>query len=404
MKNLFLLVLLLTLAYTDFACTTAVVSGKYTVDGRPLLWKNRETNALNNKIVELSDGKYKYVGLANSIDTFNTAIWIGYNETGFAIMNSASYNLNMDTLEQLGTEGEIMRLALQTCKTIDDFEKLLKRLDKPTRIEANYGVIDAEGGAAYFEIGNFTYEKIDANDPKIAPNGFIIRTNYSFTGEHGIGGGYIRYVTANNIFTKAVFENNMSYKTILQKGSRSLYQSLTKTDLTKHKTTPEDNQTMVFFKDYIPRSTTSSACVVQGVLQDEDPVFTTMWTILGFPLTSVIIPIWISENSILPTITQYNDSIMDAPLCNYALSLKEDCFAFKVGSHKDYYININALLNANSTGYMQQLEPLEQMITKRADELLNNWRSSSINNAELKEYYDWVDKTTTMYYTALMKE
>ena len=50
------------------ACTTAVISGKATKDGRPMLWKNRDTWSLNNKIMIFHDGKYPYVGLVNSQD------------------------------------------------------------------------------------------------------------------------------------------------------------------------------------------------------------------------------------------------------------------------------------------------------------------------------------------------
>ena len=32
------------------ACTSAVVSGKVTPDGRPLLWKNRDTDFMQNHI------------------------------------------------------------------------------------------------------------------------------------------------------------------------------------------------------------------------------------------------------------------------------------------------------------------------------------------------------------------
>jgi len=116
------------LTLNSFACTTAVVSGKYTKDGRPLLWKHRDTWSVHNQIVQFDDGKYKYIGLVNSQDSLGKSVWIGYNSTGFAIMNSASYNLNNDTIKQSGREGEIMKKALQTCATVDDFEKLLKKL------------------------------------------------------------------------------------------------------------------------------------------------------------------------------------------------------------------------------------------------------------------------------------
>ena len=205
-----ILVLLLLIHINGSPCTTAVVSGKFTKDGRPLLWKNRDTQTLNNKLMKFSDGKYLYTGVVNSNDTLGKSIWQGFNSTGFAIMNSASYNLNNDTIKKSGHEGRVMKLALQTCATIDDFENLLRGLDQPTGLEANYGVIDAHGGAAYFEIGNFGYKKIDVNDPEIALYGYVIRTNYSVTGKMGIGGGYIRFVAADRMMKAAVKENRLT--------------------------------------------------------------------------------------------------------------------------------------------------------------------------------------------------
>ena len=40
------------------ACTTAVVSGKATADGRPLLWKNRDADDLHNQAVYRDDGYF----------------------------------------------------------------------------------------------------------------------------------------------------------------------------------------------------------------------------------------------------------------------------------------------------------------------------------------------------------
>ena len=98
MKKIFpIILLLIAIVVGDLsACTTAVISGKHTKDGRPLLWKHRDTWAVNNKIMQFDDGKYVYTGLVNSKDSQGKSVWIGYNETGFGIMNSASYNLNND--------------------------------------------------------------------------------------------------------------------------------------------------------------------------------------------------------------------------------------------------------------------------------------------------------------------
>ena len=51
-------------------CTVAVVSGKATPDGRPLLWKNRDTTARPNKMAFLQGSKYSFIGIVHPRDTF----------------------------------------------------------------------------------------------------------------------------------------------------------------------------------------------------------------------------------------------------------------------------------------------------------------------------------------------
>ncbi len=394
------LVLVLLMAGTDaFACTTAVISGKHTADGRPLLWKHRDTWAIHNKIMQFDDGKYTYVGLVNSQDSLGKSVWIGYNATGFAIMNSASYNLNNDSIIQSGLEGHIIKSALQNCSSLEDFEKLLNDLPLPTRLEANFGVIDGNGGAAYYELSNFTVKKVDANDQIIAPNGYLIRTNFSFSGVAGKGGGYIRYVTANNIFDDAVKSNKLSAQTIVQKASRNLTHGLTNDNLWDYENLEEGNDKMVNFIDYIPRKGSSSSCVVEGIKVGEDTSLTTMWTVLGWPLASVTIPVFINKNGEIPEVLAYNSSIKDAPLCHFALELKEQCFSYNWGTSSKYYININKLLNANKTGILQENNDFEKKLFLQYNKLLAQWRANGYTDKELLDFYQDIDKQVYEHYS-----
>jgi hypothetical protein len=401
MKKLTLIIFLLAGIFSVEidACTTAIISGKYTKDGRPLLWKNRDTWAVNNKIMHFKDGKYEYTGLVNSKDKKGKSVWIGFNSTGFAIMNSASYNLNNhDTIEQSGLEGRIIKQALQTCATIDDFEQLLKDMPQPSRLEANFGVIDGQGGAAYFELANFHYTKIDANDPAVAPFGYVIRTNYSFTGEIGVGGGYIRYVTANKVFDAAAKNNELSAQTILQKASRNLTHSLTGDNLWDNVNIPANHKKFAWFVDYIPRRGSASSIVVEGVNKDENPEDAVMWTVLGFPLTSITIPVWLDSDMQLPQVLTYNEDLKDAPLCHYALELKKDVYCYRWGLNKKYYINVNALLNADNKGFMQVLPSLENKIYQEAYVEQAHWEKDGLKVKELNEFYQWIDQTVTDFY------
>ena len=179
------------------ACTTAVISGTATADGRPILWKNRDASDLHNQLVACNDGRYRYVGVVNEGDTAGLQIWAGINTQGFAIMNAASYSLEEgDTT----AEGNFMKLALQTCATVADFQALLEKTSPGRDISANFGVIDAKGGAAFFETGKKVYTRFDATDPKAAPRGFIVRTNYSESANRDKGSGFLRAERANALF------------------------------------------------------------------------------------------------------------------------------------------------------------------------------------------------------------
>jgi hypothetical protein len=391
--------LFLLTAGTGFACTTAVISGKATKDGRPMLWKNRDTGALNNKIMIFHDGKYVYTGLVNSHDKTGKSIWIGYNSAGFAIMNSASYNLNNDTIRQTGGEGRLMKRALQTCATVDDFEKLLNSLPRPIRLEANFGVIDAKGGAAYFEVGNFKVFKIDANDQAVAPDGYLIRTNYSFMGTPGKGGGYIRYVSTQKVLEKAVYNGGITIKTIMQDATKNLHHSLTGTNLWDYVSLPAGHQKMVWFRDYVPRRISASSCMVQGVKPGQNAALTTMWTDLGWPLASVTIPVILSKQNNLPSVLQYDKKLNDAPLCHFALALKDRCYTYKWGTSSKYYMNVNALLNADKTGILQILEPLDSQLIAESEKRIKVWeKAGKVDTKELKTLYDTIDNQVRRFY------
>ena len=106
---------------TSEACTAIIISGKATPDGRPILWKNRDTDQFQNAIKYFDDGKYKSIGLINADDPEGKSAWAGYNSAGFAIINTVSYNLiSKDTVKLKDQEGIIMREALRVWATVGE--------------------------------------------------------------------------------------------------------------------------------------------------------------------------------------------------------------------------------------------------------------------------------------------
>ena len=381
-----------------WGCTTAVVSGKYTVDGRPLLFKQRDTPDLENKLLTFSDGKYPYIGLVNTKDTLGKAVFGGFNETGFAIMNSASYNLNPnDSGKDDGCDGQIMKLALQKCATLADFEHLLDSLPKPLNVSANFGVIDAKGGAAYYETGNYSYKKYDANNPDIAPLGYIVRTNFSYSGNREQDKGLSRYQAAQDLLYQASLTNSISVDFFIGV-SRSLKHGLTHTDL--YQTVPATGNEVVFtaFRDYIPRYFTASSIVVQGITAKDKPEQTTMWTTLGSPLSTVSIPVWLTPGLKLPEILQAEPTTGKAKLNDWSLQLKKQIFPIQRGEGSDY-INLAALLTQDQKGILQKVIPIEKQVRTQALIYQTKWRTEGVvNEKELASFYSWVDKFVSQSY------
>ena len=402
MKSLFnfaLIVIILMLQAPVFACTTVIISGSHTTDGRPVLWKHRDTGFYQNKLMYFEDGKYTYIGLVNSADEEGSEVWGGTNSTGFAIMNSASYNLKVnDDTKLQDQEGVLMKKALQQCATLVDFEKLLNELPKPLGVEANFGVIDANGGAAYYETTNFEFRKFDVNDPKIAPYGYLVRTNHSISGIPNKGYGYIRYQQAENLFYNGAAMDQLNAEYIINHVTRDLHHALTGIDLTAN-SEPAENLRFMNFEDFIPRYSSVADVLVQGVKPGENPDNTLFWSILGFQLTSVAVPVWVKGGKDLPTLL-VADETGNAPLCDKALKLKALCFPINRGSGSKY-INISVLFNSDGTGIMQHLKPVEQKIIQLTNQKTAQWEKDGISEKQVQSFYKWIDDYVTESYHRL---
>lgn len=394
LRGFILFCLLVLSAIVSDACTAVIISGKATPDGRPILWKHRDTDQFQNAIKFFADGKYTSIGLIDADDPEGKAVWAGYNSAGFAIINTASYNLiSKDTVKFKDQEGVVMREALKVCATVEDFEKFLRERTKPLGVEANFGVIDAKGGAAWFETDNFNCKKLDVNDPVVAPMGYLIHTNFSFTGDPKRGSGHIRYKTAEDLFFQAAQQNNLTVRFILQGVSRSLWHSLIRTDL-KSSGVRADEQKFVHFTDFIPRYSSTASVAIQGVLPEEKTELTTMWTILGFPLTSVVFPLWLSQGNNQPELVTLNASQV-APLCDKALALKNRAFPV-VQNYGGNYINLPALYNGEETGIMQKLKPLEDKIFDESLAKMEELRKSPAPAALIPAFYKKINDLITI--------
>ena len=387
MKKQLSLLLLLTIFTVDiFACTSAIFTGKITADGRPLMWKHRDTGQENNKIEYVTGEKYKFLALYNSPDNLKEA-WTGTNEVGFSIMNTASYNLKYDDVpsNQMDKEGEVMYKALATCKTLKDFEKMLDNYKRPMGVEANFGVIDAEGGAAYYEVNNDSWTKIDVNDPKIAPQGYIVYTNHSNTGKLNDGMGYIRYTNADKIVKQHLSRNGeFTPKWIMQNLSRSYYHSVLGIDLLKDKEVVEKCGGWFIDQDFIPRRSSTCSIVVSGVKKGEDPKNTIMWTNLGYPTVGITVPLMVVNGSSQPAYMLSSNESQNAYMCDWNLKRKHQIFPIKRGNGKQY-MNVNLIEK-----FMNEALVIENKVFEMSKPIVDKLYKGEAKSQDLKPVYDYI--------------
>jgi hypothetical protein len=285
MKRLWIIAAALLLGADLLACTTAVVSAGASASGRPMLWKQRDASDPYNRIVHVKDGvQIAYTALFPTSDSLCTLAYAGINASGFGVMNNLSYNLRPDSLGFDTKAGPLMALALGCCRTVDDFERLLREKERPMLLSTNFGVVDAEGGAAYFEVSDYDYTRFD-----VEPGGYLFRTNYSLTGEEGRGRGFARYETmASLMAARKTFDPEFFFRvgrSYLNGGDDAL-SGVYRGWLNEH--------------DFIPRSTTTACVVIEAPGAGDAPDSGLMWCAPGYTPCCYAIPVWVAAGENIP--------------------------------------------------------------------------------------------------------
>lgn len=277
-------------------CTSVIISGKARYDGRPVMIKHRDTDELNNRIQWLQGEKYSLLGLVNSPDEEGDEVWSGANSAGFCIMNTAAYNLKFDDVpdSQMNCEGLVMHGALEVCATLKDFEYYLDTLTRPIGVQTNFGVIDAFGGAAYYEVDNTSWVKYDVAEE---PGGYMVVTNFTRRGDPNRKAGVDRFHKANEI---------MSGMDVSHATHKELFNMISRSGVP------------------ISRYSTSASVAFEGVKPGEDPSKTVMWSLVGSPCTGIYFPLMVSDKDNVPFFLKNSAESQNCAVCDLSLLLKKE--------------------------------------------------------------------------------
>ena len=409
MKRIISLAICLLLSFTPYAlrftplraCTSFIISGKATPSGKPLMFKHRDTGELNNRIAHFKGEKYAFIGLMNS-PTLDGEVWSGMNEAGFCIMNTASYNLREDTLDcQMDREGELMYNALANCATIADFEAWIETYPKPWGVEANFGIIDAQGGAAYYEMNNDRYIKYDVN---AEADGYRVVTNFSFAGRYEDYEGWERYQTA----CAEMKENFSREKEMTALDAMNIFSRQYRHEVLDLNFNKDNAPEFTVDQDFIPRRITSAVVCFEGVKAGDKPLHTIMWTALGYPACAVAVPLLMHKDHLPAYMKARNEHAKDgkqlnAEICDKSLQIKNE-WAFPLHiSNGNKYVSTQTILRGaeGKPALIDCAQEVEQKIVKDFIPLYEQWTQGALSDQVFFKWYDLAAKQWIKKYDAV---
>ncbi|HNY64660.1 MAG TPA: hypothetical protein PKM41_04430 [Deltaproteobacteria bacterium] len=298
-----------------WTCDVAVVSGRVTTNGRPLIWKNRDCSAnwrQQIKYFEASNmaaGGYVMVFDFDAFALMNNGSPInpsgGLNESGFVISCTSVYEEFDQLNEALNINTELIRASLSQCVTLADFEYLLKIWPQvyPGKIlSGNFVAIDAHGGAALYEVyigsrkkgSPVKYYRFDANNGSVVDYlgnvidpgqgdafiGYVNRTNANTFIAYNYGEE--RRWRATMILDDLIEDGRMNYYTVMQEVAKDVVGSQA-----YNISTSDTNYSTTYC---ISRAATRLGMVVNGVPAGDDPRKCVFWCALGEPSCAVFLP------------------------------------------------------------------------------------------------------------------
>lgn len=409
-----LLLFLFADAFVSNACTSVIISGKITQDGRPLMWKNRDTTKGQNMAVFINGKKYDFIGVVNPGLADPKSVYGGVNTEGLCVMNTLSFNVDVKAIRDNNStaNGELQYQLLSNCKNMAEVEAFLTELygrltpedlPVPTGLDANLGVIDAEGNGAYFECHSYGYKKFDVNDPKVAPEGFLVRSNFSVsTRPAKEGKGQMRYMEAERQVCRAIADGTVNVDFILQNLARSYSNPFLGIDLKNGEYNKPKGGGWAAQEDFISNNYSVSSMIFEGIKKGEKPELTTMWTIIGYPACAVCVPLWVKGGKKGIPEMLAPDASLRSPMSVKAEALRKRVYSFNLDNseaNKNRYFNWEMLYNLEGNGIMQKVMAKEARLLvpyKAAQEIWRRHNNVDVQlildlnkeaDAKLKEFY-----------------
>lgn len=348
-------------------CTTALISGSVTVDGRPLLWKNRDVSGWDQEFVYDDSGTYAFVGMTYA--GVRDQNWGGVNEVGFAIGNSNAWNLP-DRVPGDDDDGFIIIHALRTCVTVGDFRDIMDSTDITGRTRpAIYLVMDASGEIAMFEAADYYYDIVDLTDTLAVPEGYQVRANFSYNGGYPHTGQH-RHDKAIELIDAAIGSNSLTERHLI----RDVVRDLETPSIDPYPLpylSSQGNYPMGYLDIHyaICRDITTSMLVIQGILPGENPLLSTMWVMAGEPSHNIALPLWVHAGQVPEEL----DGDSTSAICDRVLEIRTTTYDTCLAEDA---LDLWSFVDPRGGGLFEWLHPTEDLFFNRTDVNINQWRVS----------------------------
>ncbi len=289
---------------TAITCTIAVIHGSATFDGRPILWKNRDIISVEQEIRYFNETPYQFMALVSRGETDRA--WAGINKAGFGIVNSNSYNLP-DTNNFGVDDGIVMWLALKSCENVDDFAFLLESVRLINSY--NFMVIDTYGNCALFEVSPYGYFRVNLDHI----NKYVVRTNFSISGSSERRVGVFRYLRARELLERRLSQGYIDYEYIIDTVAADIRsEEIDPYPLPYEGTYRNFPPGCVPTYETINRYITRAAVIIIGRNGVSDSLGGIMFAIMGKPIISVPLPLWVKTGSVPAVLQGWGSSICAA--------------------------------------------------------------------------------------------
>lgn len=360
------------------ACTAVVVSGKHNVSGRALMIKVRDSDKVTD-MKQFNGPKYAFFGQTANLDTPHEKIKgvvSGSNTAGLCVASlTPGKGFPLDTLKNKVSGGKLNFRALGTCANLAEFEAMVDEMLKSKYIVAHIAALDAGGHAAMYEIIGDRYVKYDADDPKVAPDGFRVMTNFTFAGDSALGHGQVRYDSTVEVMKSlprtADGKFDLDPVSLMDAVTRTFNHTANKL----HSLAELEGKKYYKGEDFVTRNRTNTIVTFESALPGEDASKVSMWVNIASPITTPAIPLIVNSGFI----PEYMTGAPGTPATLVAASMMiRDKYVYDSDKSKPFeWFNV-----ANTAILIEKTRLVEKFIIGQYSSALALWRAGKVSDED----------------------